>query len=131
MEVLKGKGCFFALDDFGSGVSSFGYLKNLPVDFLKIDGMFIKDMVDDPIDLAMVRSINDIGHVMGKKTIAEFVENQEIFDCLVELGVDFAQGYHVGEPRAIEVPVIKATDFKTANKKTKKKKRIVRTKKTD
>ena len=122
MEVLKGKGCFFALDDFGSGVSSFGYLKNLPVDFLKIDGMFIRDMVDDPIDLAMVTSINEIGHVMGKKTIAEFVENQEIFDCLVELGVDFAQGYHVGKPRAIEVPVIKATDFKTANKKTKKKK---------
>lgn len=99
---LKALGCRFALDDFGSGLSSFAYLKTLPVDYLKIDGVFIKDVVDDPIDLAMVQSINEIGHVMGKKTIAEFVESQEIHDRLVTLGVDFLQGYHIARPRPIE-----------------------------
>ncbi|RKZ72050.1 MAG: hypothetical protein DRQ48_01550 [Gammaproteobacteria bacterium] len=131
MEVLRSIGCYFALDDFGSGVSSFGYLKNLPVDFLKIDGMFIRDMVNDPIDLEMVRSINEIGHVMGKKTIAEFVENEEILQCLKKLGVDYAQGFHVGKPRAIKVPAVKASRPKVAKKKARKKKRVVRTRKTD
>jgi len=131
MEVLKDKGCYFALDDFGSGVSSFGYLRNLPVDFLKIDGMFVRDMVDDPIDLEMVRSINEIGHVMGKKTIAEFVENKEILACLKELGVDYAQGYHLGRPKAIKVPVLKVSEHRVPKKKTKKKKRLVRTRVTD
>lgn len=131
MEVLKDKGCFFALDDFGSGVSSFGYLRNLPVDFLKIDGMFVRDMVDDPIDLEMVRSINEIGHVMGKKTIAEFVENKEILACLKKLGVDYAQGYHLGRPRPIKVSVLKASEPETPKKKSKKKKRIVRTRVSD
>ena len=96
--ALKAFGCRFALDDFGSGLSSFGYLKNLPVDFLKIDGMFVKDIVDDPIDHAMVKSINEIGHVMGMKTIAEFVENDEIKGMLREIGVDFAQGYGIARP---------------------------------
>ncbi|NOQ36489.1 MAG: EAL domain-containing protein [Methylococcaceae bacterium] len=91
-------GCSFSLDDFGSGLSSFAYLKNLPVDFLKIDGLFVKDILDDKIDLAMVRSINEVGHVMGKKTIAEFVENDEILACLKELGVDYAQGYGIRKP---------------------------------
>lgn len=95
---MKKIGCRFALDDFGSGLSSFGYLKNLPVDYLKIDGMFVKDMVDDPIDHAMVKSINEIGHVMGMKTIAEFVENAAIMDKLKDLGVDFAQGYTIDKP---------------------------------
>lgn len=131
MEVLKDKGCFFALDDFGSGVSSFGYLKNLPVDFLKIDGMFVRDMVNDPIDLEMVRSINKIGHVMGKKTIAEFVENEEILECLKELGVDYAQGYHIGKPRAIKIPGSKVSHRKRSKKKVNKKKRFARTRKTD
>ena len=95
---LRERGCAFSLDDFGSGLSSFAYLKSLPVDFLKIDGLFVKDIVDDKVDLAMVRAINEVGHIMGKKTIAEFVENERIFNLLNELGVDYAQGYGIGKP---------------------------------
>ncbi len=95
---LREHGCRFALDDFGSGLSSFAYLKCLPVDYLKIDGLFVKDIVDDPIDRAMVKSINEIGHTMGKLTIAEFVESEAILEVLRDLGVDYAQGYHIGKP---------------------------------
>jgi diguanylate cyclase (GGDEF)-like protein/PAS domain S-box-containing protein len=95
---LKERGCLFSLDDFGSGLSSFAYLKNLSVDFLKIDGLFVKNILDDKVDLAMVKSINEVGHVMGKKTIAEFVENEQIFNLLNVLGVDYAQGYGIGKP---------------------------------
>lgn len=98
IEKLKSIGCRFALDDFGSGLSSFGYLKNLPVDYVKIDGCFVRGIINDPIDLAMVRSINDIGHLMGKKTIAEFVENDAIKQQLQQLGVDYVQGYGIGKP---------------------------------
>lgn len=98
---LKEYGCRFALDDFGSGLCSFGYLKNLPVDFLKIDGMFVKDMVNDPIDHAMVKSINEIGQVMGMQTIAEFVENDEIKGMLREIGVNYAQGYAIHKPEPL------------------------------
>ncbi len=102
ISTLKGLGCQFALDDFGSGLSSFGYLKNLKVDYLKIDGIFVKDILNDPIDHAMVKSINDIGHVMGMHTIAEFVENSETVEALKEIGVDYVQGYGVGKPRPLE-----------------------------
>ncbi len=98
IDQLKRRGCLFSLDDFGSGLSSFAYLKNLPVDYLKIDGLFVKDILDDKVDLAMVKSINEVGHVMGKKTIAEFVENEQIFNLLKVLGVDYAQGYGIGKP---------------------------------
>lgn len=99
---LRGLGCKFALDDFGSGLSSFAYLRNLPVDYLKIDGVFVKDIAVDPISLAMVKSINEIGHVMGMLTIAEFVEDDAILAKLAEIGVDFAQGYGIAKPEPIE-----------------------------
>ena len=88
----------FALDDFGTGMSSFGYLQELPVDFVKIDGLFVHDMDKNPVHEAMVRSINDISHVLGKRTIAEFVEREAVFDQLQALGVDYAQGYLHGRP---------------------------------
>jgi len=98
INTLRDIGCRFALDDFGSGLSSFGYLKNLPVDYLKIDGMFVRDIVTDPIDRAMVKSINEIGQVMGMETIAEFVESDEITEMLRDIGVDYVQGYAFGAP---------------------------------
>lgn len=101
IKTLKRQGCLFSLDDFGSGLSSFAYLKNLQVDFLKIDGTFIKDIVDDPIDFAMVKSINQIGHVMKLETIAEFVENDEILEVLTQLKVDHAQGYGIAKPKPL------------------------------
>ena len=96
---LKALGCQFSLDDFCAGMSSFAYLKHLPVDFLKIDGSFVKDMLDDPINRAMVEVINHIGHVMGKRTIAEFVETPQIQQALLEIGVDYAQGYLIERPQ--------------------------------
>jgi len=96
---LKSLGCLFSLDDFGAGMSSFAYLKHLPVDFLKIDGGFVKDMADDLIDRAMVEAINSVGHVMGKQTIAEFVDGDRVIRLLREMGVDFAQGYGIAKPK--------------------------------
>lgn len=95
---LRAKGCRFSLDDFGSGLSSFGYLKNLAVDYLKIDGSFIRDVLDDPIDRALVESINQVGHILGMKTIAEYVENDRVRALLEQIGVDYGQGYGIAKP---------------------------------
>jgi diguanylate cyclase (GGDEF)-like protein/PAS domain S-box-containing protein len=102
MHALRGIGCKFSLDDFGSGLSSFAYLKNLEVDFLKIDGMFVKNMANNKIDRAMVESINNVGHVMGIQTIAEFVENDDTIQMLNEIGVNYAQGYGIAMPKLFE-----------------------------
>jgi diguanylate cyclase (GGDEF)-like protein/PAS domain S-box-containing protein len=101
--TLRARGCRFALDDFGSGLSSFGYLKNLPVEYLKIDGSFVRDIEHDPMDLAMVEAINQIGHVAGMQTIAEYVENAAIREKLRRLGVDYAQGYGIAMPAPLHL----------------------------
>lgn len=101
IETLKDFGCQFALDDFGKGVSSFNYLKMLPVDFLKIEGIFVRDMKRNNTDYVMVKAINEVGKSMGKKTIAECVEHKEILPYLQELKVDYAQGYAIAEPQPL------------------------------
>jgi len=106
MDALNDRGCEFALDDFGSGLSSFTYLKSLPVDYLKIDGAFVREITNDPIDYSMVKSINDIGHVMKKKTIAEFVEDDATLELLKEIGVDYAQGYGIALPIPLDELVL-------------------------
>ncbi len=95
---LQRIGCKTALDDFGSGMASFAYLKDLPVDYVKIDGRFVKNLASSPVDQAMVKAMNEIAHALGKETIAEFVENEESFRLLGEIGVDYGQGYHLGRP---------------------------------
>ena len=99
---FKSLGCKFALDDFGSGLSSFAYLKNLPVDIIKIDGAFVRDCHENKTNLALVRSIHDVARVMGKISVAEFVENDLIIDKLREIGVDYAQGYGISRPCSFE-----------------------------
>jgi diguanylate cyclase (GGDEF)-like protein len=98
INTLKEYGCRFALDDFGTGDASFAYLKTLPIDFVKIDGSIVVDIVNSPKDLALVKSINEIGHFLGKKTVAEFVENDDVLARLRQLGVDYAQGYGIEAP---------------------------------
>lgn len=102
MRILHGMGCQFALDDFGSGMSSFAYLKQLPVDYLKIDGSYVRDLLRDPIDRAMVEAANKVGHAIGIRTIAEYVEDIDTLAALEEIGVDFAQGYGIARPAALE-----------------------------
>ncbi|HWI51117.1 MAG TPA: EAL domain-containing protein [Symbiobacteriaceae bacterium] len=103
IEDLAGLGCRFAIDDFGAGFSSFSYLKHLPVDFLKIDGSFVRNLIRDPVDQHLVRTIVDLARGLGKQTIAEFVGDAETLMLLQSYGVDFAQGYYVGEPVPLEV----------------------------
>ncbi len=103
MAGLKALGCRFSLDDFGSGLSSFAYLKALPVDFLKIDGVFIRDIANNAINRAMVKAINEVGHVMGISTVAEYVEDEPTLAVVRELGLDYAQGYAVGTLRPLNV----------------------------
>ena len=102
VESIKALGCRFALDDFGSGMSSFAYLKNLPVDYLKIDGVFVKEMTSEPIAKAIVEAIHHLGKVMGLNTIAEFVETEVILNTLRDLGVDYAQGYCLARPSPLD-----------------------------
>lgn len=102
IDTLRQLGCKLSLDDFGSGLSSFAYLRNLPVDELKIDGQFVRDIATDPISLAMVKSIHEIGCLMGKKTVAEFVETPAILELLRGFGVHYAQGYSVGYPMPVD-----------------------------
>ena len=105
---LKSLGCLFSLDDFGAGMSSFGYLKHLPVDFIKIDGSFVKDIAIDSVDYAMVRAINDVGHEMGKKTIGESVDGEAGLEALRKIGVDFAQGHWISPPVPFLAPAVAA-----------------------
>ena len=101
VDELRKIGCRFALDDFGRGTYSFRYLKELHVDFVKIDGSFVRNMLKDPMDLVMVRSINEIARLSNAATVAEYVETADILAKLVELGIDYAQGYAVGRPMPI------------------------------
>jgi len=100
ISALRKLGCEVALDDFGTGYSSFSYLQRLSVDYIKIDGSFIKDLVKNPVDQKMVRLIGEIGREAGMKTIAEYVQSAEAVSLLNELGIDFAQGYYIGRPTA-------------------------------
>ena len=101
MQRLRDAGCGVALDDFGTGANSLAYLRTLPVTRIKIDGSFVKDLVNDSVDREMVRSINESGHLTGKKTIAEYAESEEIITLLRALGVDYAQGYGVAMPERL------------------------------
>jgi len=101
IEELRSRGCRFALDDFGTGLSSFEYLKNLPVDFIKIDGQFIRNIVEDSVNYTMVKSINDIAKVMAKETIAEFVDSEAALETLRGIGIDYAQGNIIAEPKPL------------------------------
>ena len=111
---LQRIGCKTALDDFGSGMASFAYLKDLPVDYVKIDGRFVKNLADSAVDQAMVKAMNEIAHALGKQTIAEFVENEDCFRLLAEFGVDYGQGYHLGRPD-ITLPCQAIVDHAGAN----------------
>jgi len=102
MQALKKLGCKFSLDDFGSGLSSFTYLKNLPVDYLKIDGQFIRNVAEDQVDESMVKAINEVGRAMGIETIAERVETKAVLDKLSDIGIEFAQGYYIARPTSVQ-----------------------------
>lgn len=102
IEKLNILGCHFSIDDFGTGFSTFNYLKQLPAQHVKIDGSFVCDMLNDPIDLALVKAINDISHSLDKRSVAEYVETEEVFFALKEIGVDYGQGYFIARPMPIK-----------------------------
>jgi FOG: EAL domain len=102
MKEMKKRNCLFSLDDFGSGLSSFAYLKDMPVDYLKIDGHFIKNITHDAVDKAFVQSIHQIARVMKIQTVAEFVENDNILNVLKDIGIDYAQGYGISKPHPLK-----------------------------
>jgi diguanylate cyclase (GGDEF)-like protein/PAS domain S-box-containing protein len=102
MQALKELGCLFSLDDFGSGLSSFAYLKNLPVDYIKIDGHFISNVAEDRVDESMVKAISEVGHAMGIETIAERVETKQVLEKLGALGIEYAQGYYIARPASVQ-----------------------------
>ncbi len=108
---LRDLGCKFALDDFGSGMSSFAYLKTLPVDYLKIDGRFIRNIVGNKIDIAMVTAIHQIAQVMDIQTVAEFVEDEATLQTIKALGISYAQGYGIAKP----VPLIEGMNLLSEN----------------
>jgi diguanylate cyclase (GGDEF)-like protein/PAS domain S-box-containing protein len=114
MQALKKLGCKFSLDDFGSGLSSFTYLKNLPVDYLKIDGQFIRNVAEDAVDESMVKAINEVGQAMGIETIAERVETKQVVDKLSELGIKYAQGYYIARPTSVQTFEPWADDAKSS-----------------
>ena len=103
IKKLNQLGCHFSIDDFGTGFSTFSYLKQLPAQHVKIDGSFVRDMLNDPIDLALVKAVNDISHSLDKHSVAEYVESKEIFDALKEIGIDYGQGYFIAKPQPIEL----------------------------
>ncbi len=103
MNRLAELGCRFVLDDFGAGLSSFAYLKNLPIDFLKIDGRLVRNIRDDQIDFTMVKAINQVGQSLGKRTIAEFVETPQLFETVCDIGVDYAQGFEISKPSVVKL----------------------------
>jgi len=117
IKELRQVGFRFALDDFGSGLASFQYLKNLPVDYIKIDGSFVADMVNNTIDHAMVAAINEVGHIMGIETIAEYVENDQIIKKLQDIHVDYGQGYGIEQPKPIEALLAREDEKKSPSLK--------------
>ena len=102
IQEMRSIGCRFSLDDFGAGQSSYAYLKKLPVDFIKIDGAFIRNIASDDVDYALVKSITEMGHFLNKKIIAEYVSDADILEVVSDIGVDYVQGYHLGRPQLLE-----------------------------
>nr|WP_168710999.1 EAL domain-containing protein [Ningiella ruwaisensis] len=117
IQTFQSLGCKFSLDDFGSGLSSYGYLKTLPIDNVKIDGRFVKSIVDDSADFAMVESIHKVAHAMGKKTIAEYVEDEHIVKQLQKIGIDYLQGFGIHRPEAIDYDYVIASSQGDAENK--------------